>query len=131
MEGRQGTDSLEGTWMSHYDGFSINKNVFTQYFDTSKSIAYSGAIIGKPNFKASSGSFTYKITDPGLYGMTMNNYYVAFWEDFSGLSVKQAGSPYKDDGNNNGFATQAEAEDEYTLDNGYYSMLSLSEYIRE
>ncbi len=116
---------LEGTWESPttqygYDGFSVTGTIFSyQYYGVEQ---FSGEIVNvrtlSPN--NASGYLTLKIAYV-LPGNTLAKdfYYVVYWENLTDTSVKEA-SPYKDGGSNDGFATQAEAEAEYTVTNGYF-----------
>jgi len=118
---------LEGTWESPttqygYDGFSVTGTAFSYQYNGVEQ--FRGEIVNvrtlSPN--NASGYLTLKIAYV-LPGNTLakDSYYVVYWKNknLAGTSVEEA-SPYKDGGSNDGFATQAEAEAEYTVTNGYF-----------
>lgn len=116
---------LEGTWESPiglygYDGFSVNGNTFTyQYNGETK---FSGEIVKVRTLLSenASGYLTLKLkTVSSDYTLINGSYYVVYWKDLAGTSIDEA-SPYKAGGSNNGMTTQAAAETEYTVSNGYF-----------
>lgn len=115
---------LEGTWESQWnDGFSVTGTAFSYQYNGVEQ--FRGEIVNvrtvRPN--NASGYLTLKIAYvlPGK-SPAKDSYYVVYWKNknLAGTSVEEA-SPYKDGGSNDGFATQAEAEAEYTVTNGYFS----------
>lgn len=112
---------LEGTWESQWnDGFSLTGTVFSYQYNGVEQ--FRGEIVNVRTLSDAnaSGYLTLKIAYvlPGK-SPAKDSYYVVYWEYLTDTSVKEA-SPYKDGGSNDGFATQAEAEAEYTVTNGYF-----------
>lgn len=112
---------LEGEWESQWnDGFSVTGTAFSYQYKGEEQ--FSGEIVNVRTLSDAnaSGYLTLKIAYV-LPGNTLAKdfYYVVYWENLTDTSVKEA-SPYKDGGSNDGLATQAEAEAEYTVTNGYF-----------
>jgi hypothetical protein len=111
---------LSGYWKSSYgDGFEISGTNFSQYDDASNSLSFAGTIVNNPDFTASSNYITLQITDGGTWGKTVGNYYVIHYKGFSKTTVKES-CAYKS-GGQSGNPTQAGAEAEFTIANGYFS----------
>ncbi|HOC30040.1 MAG TPA: hypothetical protein PKH40_10190 [Treponemataceae bacterium] len=116
---------LEGTWESPttqygYDGFSVTGTAFSYQYNGEEQ--FSGEIVNVHTLSDAntSGYLTLKLkTVSSDYTLVKDSYYVVYWENLTDTSVEEA-SPYKAGGSNNGFATQAEAEAEYTVTNGYF-----------
>ena len=112
---------LEGEWESQWnDGFSVTGTAFSYQYKGEEQ--FSGEIVNVRTLSDAnaSGYLTLKIAYvlPGK-SPAKDSYYVVYWENLTDTSVKEA-SPYKDGGSNDGLATQAEAEAEYTVTNGYF-----------
>ena len=86
---------------------------------------YKGTIKNVRLLTENSGYITLLITESTESDAPyIGKYYVTHFTDLSATSVKEA-APYKDaTTENNGLATQAAAEAEYTVTNGYYAMSS-------
>ncbi len=113
---------LEGEWESQWnDGFSVNGTAFSYQYKGEEQ--FSGEIVNVRTLSDAnaSGYLTLKIAYvlPGK-SPAKDSYYVVYWENLTDTSVEEA-SPWKTDGSNDGLATQAEAEAEYTVINGYFS----------
>lgn len=115
------TYTLKGYWKSSYgDGFEITSSTFYQYDDASKSISFTGDIVNHTNFNSESGYITILITNSGTWGKTLGEYYRAHWKNFSKNNVKES-CAYKSGGEST-MSTQAGAESEFTVANGYYAL---------
>jgi hypothetical protein len=126
---------LNGTWSSIYeDQFIIDKEAltFTYWYGAGEepdysgeeSYDYAGNIVGEiasdPSLlQCEWGYITIQITNAGENGPTVNKYFVIRWKDLTASSVKEGGA-YKAGGSNGGMDTMAEAEAEYTAENGYF-----------
>lgn len=124
---------LKGEWEA--SNTSSDKLVITETTVTSSwdgSINFEGTIINVRLIEgsSSSGYITLLITkNEAGWGAIIGTYYVLYFTDLSASSVKEA-APYKNaTTENNGLATQAAAEAEYTVTNGYYAMFS--DYIKK
>ncbi len=115
--------SLNGYWKSGYgDGFEISGTSYAQYDDTEKHVSFAGTIVNAPDLTADSGFLTVKITNSGTWLKTANYYYVIQWKNLSLGKVSASAANNGDylDVKNNGMASQALAEAEYTISNGYF-----------
>ena len=121
VEEEEKTYSLKGYWKSAFgDGFEITSTTFYQYDDATKTVSFAGDIANNPNFEASEGYITILITDTGTWGKTVGEYYRVHWEDFSKNNIKES-SAWKAGGAST-MPTQAGAETEYTVANGYFAI---------
>ncbi|MDR1904002.1 MAG: hypothetical protein LBQ88_17165 [Treponema sp.] len=125
---------LSGNWISAGgDHFIVDttNNTFSYWFGTEPSYGdgsmdYKGNIVGevladKTLLQSKYGYLTIQITYAGEYGPTVGKYFVIHWKELTPSAVEEAGA-YKEGGNNNGMDSIAEAEAEYTVDNGYFGM---------
>lgn len=118
--------TIEGTWKSSYgDYYVIDRTTLTLNDPSYGGVQYAGTIVGElasnPSlFSAEYGYIVIKITDGGRQGKTVGNYYVNHWKELTSSSVRLAGA-YKD-GVTADTATLADAEAEFTIDNGYFGM---------
>jgi hypothetical protein len=125
---------LSGTWTAvEGDSIKIDKdsNTFTYWFGNTPdytggySMDYSGNIVGevladKTLLQSKFGYLTIEVTAAGVYGPGVGKFIAIYWKDLSSSGTVKEGGPYKETGNNSGTATIAEAEAEYTVENGYF-----------
>lgn len=113
---------LEGEWKSQWnDGFSVTGTAFSYQYNGVEQ--FRGEIVNVRTLSDAnaSGYLTLRIAYVLPENTLINgSYYVVYWRNLTDTSVDEA-SPFKTDGSNNGFATQAEAEAEYTVTNGYFT----------
>lgn len=117
--------TIEGTWVSSYGDYYVIDRTTLTLNDPSYGVQYAGTIVGElasnPSlFSAEHGYIVIKITDGGTYNKTVDNYYVNHWKELTSGSIRLAGA-YKD-GVTADTATLAEAEAEFTIDNGYFGI---------
>jgi len=112
--------SLSGYWKSSYgDGFEISGTTFTAYDDAAKTVSFAGTVVNDPDFASNAAFLTLRITVSGTWGKTVGKYYVVHMKSYTGTTVQWA-SPYKSGGISEA-DTQAAAEAEFTIANGYYT----------
>jgi hypothetical protein len=115
-------ENLIGYWESVFgDGFEIitaGTDMLYQYDDADKTVSFAGEIVNDPDFSASTGYITVKITDAGTWMKTVDEYYVIHWQNLSGDVVEES-CAYKDGGEST-MPTQETAETEFTVENGYF-----------
>ena len=112
--------SLIGYWKSSYgDGFEINSTQFYQYDDATKTVSYAGNIVNNPDLESGSDYITIEITDAGTWGKTVGEFYRVHWKEFTKNTVKES-SAYKSGGAST-MPSQATAETEFTVANGYFA----------
>lgn len=133
--GKDGSTSLVGYWKSTYgDGFELvdagGTLTFTQYDDAEKGVSFAGTVVNVPDLTASEGYLTILVTDAGSWYKTEGAYYLARWEGLSGDIVRES-TPYSTavGADNDGLPSAAEAEAEYTEENGYFGYFG--EYARQ
>jgi hypothetical protein len=127
---------FSGKWTStEGDQFIIDKvaYTFTYWYGTGEpdygtdSMDYKGAIVGAVAtdlslLKQESGFITIKITQSGEWGPSVGKFFVIHWKELTASSVREAGA-YKNSvpNNNGGMDTVEDAENEYTVPNGYFN----------
>jgi hypothetical protein len=113
--------TIRGYWEASNNGgdsFEITQTTFTYYYN--KVQQFKGTIVNDPDWSSKSGYLTLLITEQvETWNPETGKYYRMRWENFDGKGIKAANA-YKDGGSNTGLATRAEAEAEYTKENGYY-----------
>jgi hypothetical protein len=126
-----GDDSLTGlpvgTWVSAYgEQYTISKSEFISAYwdDASDSYldSYKGGIVNIREDGAGAGYITIKYTT-AYNPANVNNFYVIHWQNKTETSVDISGAAKAPD-YGNGKPTQAEAETEYTVANGYFANYS-------
>lgn len=118
--------SLIGYWKSGYgDGFEIKKTdltsdpyIFYQYNNSEKSVSFAGYLANTIDFDASSGYIIVRIINSGTWNKTLDGYYSIHWQNLI-MNTVQESCAYKTGGFNT-MPTLANAEDEFTIQNGYY-----------
>jgi len=119
---------ISGYWKSSYgDGFDISGTTYSQYDDSSKTVSFAGTIVNDPDLTASSNYIIIKVTNGGTWGKTVNNYYALPYKDLTATTIKES-SAYKTGGQSE-MTTQAGAESEFTIANGYFSYYG--DYIKQ
>lgn len=129
LVGSESEESLNGYWKSSYgDGFEIYYDYdnlvlkYKQYNNTEKDVSFAGTVVNNPDLTAASGYIIIQITEAGTWEKTVGSYYACHWKDFTGDTVKHAAAFKVGGTNNNGMETAADAEQEYTVENGYYAL---------
>ncbi len=119
---------LTGYWKSSFgDGFEITGTTFISYADKAKTITYKGDIIKVLKESATAGGYVMKVFESTEnYAPKNGTFYVVRWKDYAVTTVKQA-TPYKEGAEYNGLSTQSQAENEYTIANGYYGSFAAYE----
>lgn len=136
--GIKSDDSLYGTWKAvgtqWVDGYKITFNSETgkayieylgDYSGSSTDMNFKGEIQDNSSkLTKNEGYIIFKVIQKGnspYLELEVGNYSAVHWKDFTGDTVKMA-TAYKVGGNkNNGMPTAAEAAQEYTVANGYYT----------
>ena len=123
-------------WKSDFgDGFEIKLEsgswTLYQYTDDSKTVAFAGEIVGDPVYDADAAYITLKITQSGQYDKAEGEYYRIRYKELSEDTVKEAAAYNTNsaEGVNDGVPTLAEAQSEYTVENGYFDLYG--EYTRQ
>jgi len=117
------TAKLSGYWKSGYDGFEVNGTAFTQYGDTAKGVSFAGTVVNVRNITPTKGYLTILITNSGSWGnTTVGFFYVVAWEIISDKTIKESAAYKSGSTSNAGMLTRIAAENEFTIDNGYFGM---------
>jgi len=115
------TSKLAGYWKSSYnDGFEINGATFAQYDDAAKGISFAGTVVNVRNINAASGYLTILVTNSGTWGKTVGSFYVIAWQIVSDSKMKESTAFKTGSTSNSGISTRIAAENEFTIDNGYF-----------
>ena len=84
---------------------------------------FKGTIVNNPDLTQTSGYITLKITDDGAYDSpTLDSYYVIHYKNYTGTTMKESSAYKSGSSYNSGATTQALAEAEFTVANGYFGM---------
>jgi hypothetical protein len=104
-----------GNWLSSFDEeFSITNSEFISSYGGS--VGYKGDIVNVREDGLGAGYITIKYTENAWNTSAVNNFYVIHWRNKTKTGVDLSGCS---DGV--GKPTQADAEAEYTVDNGYFA----------
>ena len=126
------TSKLTGYWKSSYnDGFEVNGTTFTQYDDAAKGVSFAGTIVNVRYINPTSGYLTILVTNKGSWGKTAGYYYVTAWRIVSDTKINESAAYKAGSASNSGISTRIAAENEYTIDNGYFAYLSTSDYLKQ
>ena len=114
------TAKLSGYWKSGYDGFEVNGTAFTQYDDAAKGVSFAGMVVNVRKALFNMVYLTVQITDAGTWHKNIGDYYVIACQIVSASQLKES-TPYKMGSSfNSGMSTRIDAENEYTIDKGYF-----------
>jgi hypothetical protein len=115
------TAQLTGYWKSSIgDGFEVNGTAFTQYDDAAKGVSFAGMVVNVRKAPFNMVYLTVQITDAGTWHKNIGDYYVIACQIVSASQLKES-TPYKMGSSfNSGMSTRIDAENEYTIDKGYF-----------
>jgi hypothetical protein len=120
--------NISGFWSatntSYIDGFEIDlasspPALFYYSEVSTDTLGFAGEIVNDVTADAASGTILYKVTDGGLYDLTVDQYSVMLYTDFDGKTCKAGCSPWK-----SGYPSTkdktSDALNEFTVANGYF-----------
>ncbi len=124
------TLAINGTWFGipgdYQDAYVINdaeKKLIFYSTIADKTIGYTGNIVTSSNMYEETGFITIQVTESNAsWYPSVDKYSVIRWQEFNSKdgTIKMAGN-YKTDGYS-AMDTAEEAEEEFTIENGYYSI---------
>ena len=126
------TTKLTGYWKSSYgDGFKVNGTTFSQYDDASMGVSFAGTIVNVRNINSTSGYLTILITNAGTWKIKDGPYYVIAWANLSASGIDESAAFKTGSPSNTGMPNRIAAENEYTIENGYFGYLLSSDYLKQ
>jgi hypothetical protein len=115
---------IEGTWVNPQ--FTFETYTITDTTFTADGADYEGTIVNVISDGAGAGYIIIQFTRNGWTPTAVGNYYVIHYKNLTASTVDISGSS-----DSNGKTTQAEAEAEYTVANGYFTTFPYSSCTRK